>query len=143
MTPETSAKTIQYVAYSFFGFAIIWGLAPYQSINEPARILLDILDWPFGDRAALSRSEMWLSAIGAGLTVAISIFLIGVVAPAIRASNRQVIRVTIWAFIAWYVVDSAGSYASGVGSNVFFNTIFLAMVLFPLLLVRLEKDDSP
>jgi len=139
MTPKTSAKLVKLVAWGFLAFAFVWALAPYGAVNEPARLLLDLLDWPLGDAAPdLSRSEMWLSSIGAGLVVGISILLLGVVAPAVEASNKKTVRVTIWAFIGWYVVDSAGSVASGVPSNAVFNAVFLAAILIPLLTVRYE-----
>ncbi len=140
MTPQNSAKTIRYVAYAFIGFAVIWGLAPYQGINWPSRALLDLLNWPFGDGAPVfSQSEMWLSSIGAGLTFAISVMLIGIVAPAAKKMDRNTIRVTIWAFIVWYLVDSVGSVASGVPSNALFNLILLVAILVPLVLI---KDDG-
>ena len=140
MTPTNSAKMTKIVAWGFIAFAFVWGLAPYQPINAPSRILLDILDWPFGDAALVfDRSEMWLSSIGAGLVVAISIMLLGIVAPAVKNSDRKIVRVTIWAFIAWYIVDGAGSAASGVLSNIFFNTILLVLILIPLCLLRYEE----
>jgi len=139
MTSETSAKTITIISYGFLVFAFVWGLAPYVAINAPARLLLDVLDWPPGTAsAALDRNTMWLSSIGAGLTVLVSILLLGIVVPAVRARDRRVIRVTIWAAIAWYIVDGAGSIASGVASNVFFNSFLLAGMLVPLLMVRFK-----
>lgn len=139
MTPKNSAKMTLIVAYSFLAFAFVWGLAPYQAINAPARILLDILDWPFGDAAPmLNKSEMWLSSIGAGLVVALSLMLIGIVVPALEQSNKKIIRVTIWAFIAWYIVDGIGSIFSGVPSNVFFNSILLIPLLIPLFTIKYE-----
>jgi len=139
MTPKTSAKLLKLAAWGFLAFALVWALAPYSAVNEPARLLLDFLAWPLGDAApALNRSEMWLSSIGAGLVVALSVILLGIVAPAVEASNKKAVRVAIWAFIGWYLVDSAGSVASGVPSNAVFNTFFLAMLLIPLLAVRYE-----
>jgi len=141
MTPKTSAKIVKLVAWGFIGFAFIWGLAPYQAVNEPSRMLLDLLDLPYGDAApVLDRSQMWLSSIGAGLVVAISIMLLGIVAPAVAKSDKKIVQVTIWAFIGWYVVDGAGSVASGVASNVIFNTVFLVVILAPLLLVKYEAS---
>ena len=141
MTPKNSAKMVKIVAWVFIGFAFIWGLAPYQAVNAPARALLDLLDLPFGDAAlVLNRSEMWLSSIGAGLVLALSIMLLGIVAPALEKSDKVVVRVTIWAFIGWYLVDGAGSIASGVASNVLFNSLFLGLILAPLLLVKYENN---
>ncbi len=143
MTPKTSAILIKLAAWGFMVFAFVWALAPYGAISEPARLLLDLLDWPLGDAApALSRSEMWLSSVGAGLVVAVSIMLLGIVVPAIKRSDRKTVRVTIWAFVGWYIVDSAGSAASGVPSNVFFNTLFLIAILVPLLALRYDEPES-
>jgi len=144
MTPHTSAKFIRITAWGFIGFAVIWGLAPYTPVNAPAHMLLDLLDWPYGDAPALlTRSEMWLSSIGAGMVMAMSIMLLGIVAPAAQNSNKPVVRVTIGAFIVWFIVDSAGSAASGVVSNVFFNMVFLAAILVPLLAIRYESQAKP
>ncbi len=144
MTPRTSAKMTRIVAWGFIGFAAVWGLAPYGAINEPARMLIDLLDWPYGDAApVLDRSQMWLSSIGAGLVVAISVMLLGIVAPALENSDRSIVRVTIWAFVGWYIVDGAGSAAAGVVSNVFFNTVLLAAIMVPLLLIRYDGEAKP
>jgi len=150
MSPQNSAKLTRIVAYGFLAFAFVWGLAPYGGFGEASRLLLDLLDWPFGDAApALDRSEMWLSSIGAGLTVAICIMLLGIVVPALERSDKNTIRVTIWAFVAWYVVDSVGSAASGVASNAAFNLILLAFnlillaaILVPLMAIRYEESSS-
>jgi len=143
MTPKTSAILIKLAAWGFLAFAFIWALAPYGAISEPARLLLDLLDWPLGDAApALSRSEMWLSSVGAGLVAAISIMLLGIVVPAIKRSDRKTVRVTIWAFVGWYIIDSAGSVASGVASNAVFNTLFLIAILVPLMALRYDKPES-
>ena len=140
MTKKTSATLIKFAAWGFIAFAFVWGLAPYTAINAPSRVLLDVLDWPFGDGApSLTRSEMWLSSIGAGLVLGVSIMLLGIVAPAIRNGQKQVGRVTAWAFVGWYVMDGLGSAVAGVPSNVFFNTILLIMILVPLLMVRYEE----
>ena len=141
MTPHNSAKMIKIVAWGFVAFAVVWGLAPYGPVSAPAQMLLDLLDWPFGDGSALTRSEMWLSSIGAGLVAAICIMLLGIVAPAVQAGNKQVARVTTWAFVAWYIVDGLGSYAAGVGSNVFFNSILFIAIIIPLTTVRFDKDS--
>ncbi len=131
------------VAWIFIGFAAIWGLAPYETINEPARILIDILDWPIGDAPAkITRSQMWLSSIGAGLIVAVSIIMLGIIVPALRNSNKPIIKTTIYAFTAWFVIDSAGSIAAGVMSNALFNTLFFALVLIPLVMIRTEENNT-
>ncbi len=76
---------------------------------------------------------MWLSAIGAGLLGAVSVFLGGIVVPVIKEGNRPVVRTTIIAMMVWYIIDGIGSIAAGVSSNVLFNSVYLVLVLVPLL----------
>ncbi len=133
MTAEKRSKFMMIIAIVFALYSLLWGLAPYESINLPARFILDVSDWPFDKTAkVLDRNTQWLSAISAGLLFAISIFLGGIVAPAIKEKNQVIIRTTIIAFIAWYLIDSVGSVAAGVPSNAVFNTIYLVLVLIPL-----------
>ncbi|MFK8012737.1 MAG: hypothetical protein AB8B80_11890 [Marinicellaceae bacterium] len=137
MSLELRAKLMQIVAMGFLLFSIMWALAPYTSINLPSRFLLDLLDWPLNNLSAeLSRDVMWLSSIGAGLLVAFSIFLYGIVAPAIKTYDKSIINVSKLAIIAWYIVDSVGSIASGVLSNAIFNTVFFIMVMIPLIGIK-------
>ncbi len=133
MSLNTRSRFMMIISIIFFIYSILWGIAPYTSINFPSRIILDLSDWPVDSLSVpLDRNTMWLSAIGAGLLGAVSIFLGGIVAPAIKEGNKRVIRVTILAMIFWYIMDSAGSIASGVNSNIFFNSIYLLLVLTPL-----------
>ena len=85
---------------------------------------------------------MWLSSIGAGLVFAICIFLLGIVVPAVRRSDKKTARVTLWAFLGWFIVDGVGSAASGVPSNILFNSILLAGIVIPLLLLRYENESA-
>jgi len=122
------------VAVIFFIYSVLWALAPYPSINLPARYILDLSDWPLDNlESPLDRNTQWLSSIAAGILVAVSIFLGGIVVPAIKERNISIIRTTIIAMVTWYLIDSIGSVASGVASNVFFNSIYLVLILIPLL----------
>ncbi len=133
MSAEKRSTFMLVVAVTFIIYSILWGLAPYESANLPARFILDLADWPFDKTSlALDKNTMWLSSIGAGLLAAFSIILGGIVAPAIKEGNQSIIRTTAVAMVVWYLIDSVGSIASGVASNAFFNTIFLIMVLIPL-----------
>ena len=134
MSAEARSKFMLVIAIIFAIYSILWGLAPYESINFPARFILVVSDWPLDKAAvALDKNSMWLSSIGAGLLAALSIFLGGIVAPAIKQGNRSIIQTTIFAILAWYLIDSIGSVASGIPSNVFFNTVYTVLVLIPLL----------
>jgi len=139
MSLTTRANILMVVSIVFAIYSLLWGLAPFTEFNISARLILDLADWPV-DRlsAPLDKNTMWLSAIGAGLLGAISIFLGGIVVPALKQGNKPVINTTIVAMTFWYVIDSVGSIAAGVSSNVFFNSIYLALVLMPLTFI--SKD---
>lgn len=134
MSAATRSTFMVVIAILFGLYSILWGLAPFESLNLPARLILDVSDWPFDKTSAvLDKNTMWLSSIGAGLLLAISIILGGIVAPAIKHKDKHIIRIAILAMVAWYLVDSIGSIAAGVSSNVVFNTFYLLLVLIPLI----------
>ena len=134
MSLELRFKLIRIVAIVLALYAVIWGLAPFTPINISARFLLDVLDWPIDNTAqALDRNTKWLSAIGASLLAAIAVLLWGIIAPALKRGDAEVARTALLAFVAWYVIDGAGSIAAGVHSNVVFNTIYLVAMIGPLI----------
>ena len=95
MSLTMRANFLMVIAIIFFIYSILWALAPYPAINLPARFILDIADWPLNNLSTpLDRNTQWLSAIGAGVLAAISIFLGGIVAPAIKNRNTSIIRIT-------------------------------------------------
>lgn len=137
MSLNTRSKFMMIVAVVFFIYSILWALAPYPSLNLPARFILDLADWPLDNLATpLDRNTQWLSSIAAGILAAVSIFLGGIVVPAIKERNVSIVHTTIAAMVIWYLIDSIGSIASGVASNVFFNSIYLVLILIPLLGIK-------
>jgi len=129
------------VAIVFALYSILWGLAPFDTLNFPARLILDLADWPLDNYSApLTSNTKFLSAIGAGLLGAISVFLGCLVVPAIREGNETVLRTTILAMSTWYVIDGIGSIASGVASNLIFNSVYLALVIVPILWKDTEEE---
>jgi len=140
MTLKARAKFVKTIAIILIIYSALWSLAPYSSINLPARFILDMADWPIDNLATpLSRNMMWMSSISAGLLIAISVFFYGIVAPAVLHANKPIIKTTIVAMLLWYAVDSFGSIAAGVLSNAVFNTIYLILILFPLIGIKQKK----
>lgn len=137
MSPRTGAIFMRVVAIVFGVYAVLWGLAPFPEVNLPARVILDLSDWPIDNLASpLDRNTTWLVSIAAGLLAALAIFLGLVVAPAIEQGDREIVKATVYAFLVWYAIDGIGSYASGVTSNIAFNTLYLVLAMLPLILTR-------
>jgi len=142
MSRNTAAKLTHIVSWVLIIYSLVWATAAYGPIDAPARLLLDILAWPIGDgRPVWDAQLMWLSSIGAGLLMTLGVFFLGIVTPALREGDWHVIKVTITAIVAWYVIDSAGSIAAGFFANAVINTLMLVPLLAPLVMVKI--DDTP
>ena len=128
-----SVMLLRLVCYGLLAFVVVWYLAVFPPLDKPASLLLDTIVWPIdGSHDVLSRDARFLSGVGAGLLTAMTLFLQLVVAPELETGNFRVLRGATLSILAWYLVDSTGSYASGVASNVMFNTGFLLLLLYPL-----------
>ena len=139
MNTNTGAKVVKAVSWILILYALIWGSAAYPPFDTPARILLDILAWPYGDgRPDWGENIMWMSSIGAGLLMAFGMLFLLVLTPAIARNDRQTVRNFVLAIIGWFVIDSIGSIASGFTANAVINAITLVPLLVPLLLIKWE-----
>jgi len=138
-------KLMRLACYGFLAFAFFWWLATIPSLDWPAKLILDISDWPIdGSHDNLSRDAQFLSAIGSGLLAGFSFLLLLVVVPEIERGNSAVVRGTVVALLAWYFIDSIGCLLLGIVSNAILNTIYLATILPPLLLAaRALKSAVP
>ncbi len=140
MSLHARAKFLLVVSIIFGIYSLLWALAPFPTVNFPARLILDAADWPIDNLSAtLDKNTMFLSAIGAGLLAAISIFLGKIVVPAIKQRNKSIINTTILAMCVWYTIDGIGSIAAGVSTNVVFNSVYLILVLIPLVGINENK----
>jgi len=132
---DRAVLLMQLACFGFLAFAFSWWLATIPALDWPARIILDISDWPIdGSHDNLSRDARFLSAIGAGLLAGFSLLLLLVVVPEIKRGNSAIVRGTSIALIAWFVIDSVGCLLLGITSNAILNCIYLATILPPLLL---------
>lgn len=139
MSTVTNAKLplllMKLACLGYLAFALLWWLATIPSLDLPARLILDISDWPIdGSHDNLTRDARFITAIGSGLLTGLSLLLLLVVIPELERGNTRVIRGTIIALVGWYVVDSVGCILLGIVSNAVLNTIYLLLFLVPLLM---------
>ena len=114
-------------------FGPVFFLGSMPETLEPARWTLDLLSWPLdGATSYASADTRFLSALtggfllGWGLTIwCLSIWVYDAAPEGVRKS-------VVTGAIAWFLLDSAGSAASGNASNVFFNTLILLVAVGPL-----------
>lgn len=136
MSPHAASQFLKVVSVVSFGMAVIFASAAFASVDGASSLMLDFLAWPLGDGVSLAQETRWLAAIGGGVWASLSVLYYLVVAPAVARGDDEARRGGLIAIIVWFVVDSAGSIASGVASNALFNVPFLVLFLVPLLGVR-------
>lgn len=121
-------------------FGPVFFLGTMISTSEPARLALDLLSWPVDGMPTYTSTDIrFLSALTGGFLLGwgvmiwcLRIWLYDVAPEAVR-------RVVLVSLLSWFVLDSAGSIASGTTSNVFFNVFFLLLAVGPLWLPASEQ----
>ncbi len=114
-------------------FGPVFALGAMEATSEPARWTLDLLSWPLDGRESYDFATMrFLSALTGGF-----LFGWGVMIWCLRAwvydiAPEPVRRTVLTSLLAWFVLDSAGSIASGTPSNAFFNILVLLLAVGPL-----------
>ncbi len=144
MSPKTAASLLRIVGAGFLLAGLVFASAAFAGIDALGVLFLDLLKWPLdGNPDALGQDARWLSGVGGGLLAGYATAILMIIAPAIERGDQSARRGAIAAIAVWFVVDSAGSIAAGVGSNALFNALFAAMYLFPLIAVNFAGAGRP
>ena len=100
---------------------------------DPARLTLDLLSWPVdGATTYASPDTRFLSALTGGFLLGWGVMIWCLSTWVYDAAPEGVRRTVLAGVLAWFVLDSAGSIASGNASNAVFNIIVLFIAVGPL-----------
>lgn len=114
-------------------FGPIFALGTMAATSEPARWSLDLLSWPLdGLQTFTDPTTQFLSALTGGFLFGWGVMVFCLRRWVYDASPEGVRKSVLMGVVAWFVLDSAGSWASGNTSNVFFNVIVLLICVGPL-----------
>ena len=114
-------------------FGPIFFLGTMTSTLEPARLTLDILSWPIdGATTFASPDTRFLSAVTGGFLLGWGVMIWCLSTWVYDAAPEGVRRTVLTGILAWFVLDSAGSIASGNASNAVFNIAVLVLAVGPL-----------
>ncbi|WP_293905935.1 hypothetical protein [Phenylobacterium sp.] len=114
-------------------FGPIFFLGTMAPTLEPARLTLDILSWPIdGATTYASPDTRFLSALTGGFLMGWGVMIWCLSMWVYDAAPEGVRRSVLTGTIAWFLLDSAGSIASGTPSNAAFNAVVLLVAVGPL-----------
>ena len=128
---------------ALFGLLFFLALLPFFSGVMP--VMLDMAIWPILDGGqGFERTETrLLAAITGGLCVGMGVMIYLVAERVFRRDPALGRILVLWPTLAWFCVDSLGSVLAGGAANVIWNTIFLALVLFPVLVPAKDARFRP
>lgn len=111
----------------------IFFLGTMPPTQEGARLTLDILSWPLdGATTWASPDTRFLSALTGGFLTGWGVMIWCLASWVYDAAPEAVRRTVLTSVLAWFVLDSAGSIASGNPSNALFNVAVLLLGVGPM-----------
>lgn len=111
--------------------------------SEPARLTLDILSWPLdGLQTYASPDTRFLSALTGGFLLGWGVTIWYLSARVYDIAPEVVRQAVLTGLLAWFVLDSSGSIASGNVSNAIFNVFVLLLAVGPLWRPARREDPS-
>ena len=114
-------------------FGPIFFLGSMTATMEPARLTLDILSWPLDGATTYAAGETrFLSALAGGFLLGWGVTIWCLSTWVYDLAPEGVRKSVVTGAVAWFLLDSAGSAASGNALNVLFNALFLIVAVGPL-----------
>jgi hypothetical protein len=133
-------KVTAVVVGSFGPVFFLGTMLPY---SEPARITMDLLSWPIdGQQDFQAPTTRFLSALTGGFLFGWGVMIWCLSVWVYDLAPEFVRRSALAGLFAWFILDSAGSIASGNASNAFINIIILLIAVGPLWL-PVAPHDKP
>lgn len=133
MTNELHKRWLLVTGISIAVFGPIFSLGGVEATAEAARWSLDLLSWPLdGNMDYRAPTTRFLTVLTGGFLFGWGIMVLLLRQWVFDAAPDAVRRSVLGGLVAWFLLDSAGSIASGNGSNALFNILVLAILAGPL-----------
>lgn len=124
---------LKFTAIVVGSFGPVFFLGTMLSTSEPARWSLDFLSWPIdGLQTYEASTTRFLSALTGGFLFGWGVCIWFLQKWVYDLAPEGVRKSVLLGLLAWFVLDSAGSVASGNISNAFFNVLVLLIAVGPL-----------
>ncbi len=133
MSHALHKKWLKVTAVVVGSFGPVFALGSMMATAEPARLTLDILSWPLdGATTYASPDTRFLSAVTGGFLLGWGVLIWRLSSDVYDAAPEAVRKTVLASLLSWFVLDSAGSIASGNPSNALFNVVVLLIGVGPL-----------
>ena len=133
MTHQFHKSYLKFTAFVVGSFGPIFFLGTMLPTSEPARWTLDFLSLPIdGLQSYESPTTRFLSALTGGFLFGWGVCIWCLQKWVYDKAPNEVRKAVVVGILAWFVLDSSGSIASGNASNALFNVVVLALAIGPL-----------
>ena len=106
----------------------------------PWSLLFDLLDWPLdGRRPRFAGKTSAVNAVAGGVMVGWGTLMHGIVRGPFRRGDTTLATPMLVSVLAWFAVDSTGSFAADLPGNVALNVAFLGLFVPPLVGLRRDR----
>ncbi|MDH4411661.1 MAG: hypothetical protein QE484_00030 [Rhizobium sp.] len=111
---------------------LIVALGAHPATALPATLLTDLVFWPFdGAQTLEAPAARVLAAISGGVMVGWGVMIWLVIDRLLPVDPRLARLLVVESTLAWYLVDSTGSFVSGATVNVLLNTVLMLAIVVP------------
>lgn len=133
MTSAQHRNWLKFTAIAIAVFGPIFSLGTIPALAEPARWSLDLLAWPLdGAQDYAADTSRFLTAITGGFLLGWGVTVWFLATSVHELAPEPVRRAVVGGLLAWFLLDSAGSIASGHAMNAGFNVVVLLILVGPL-----------
>ncbi len=115
------------------GFGFMIAAAAHPAGGGLTIFFADLLIWPYdGNPGELDQVTRFISAISGGIMIGWGLLLWMTVTQVLPRAPEVARRMILISIVTWFVIDSAGSFVSGVPLNVIGNLLFVIAFLVPV-----------
>jgi len=133
MSKSLHKKYLKVSAVLVGSFGPIFFLGTFPSLSEPIRLAADFLAWPIEGAQTYDHPDTrFLGALTGGFLLGWGVLIWLLSGDPFDAAPEAIRRAVVGGFLAWFVLDSAGSITSGNTSNAIFNIIVLLAFVGPM-----------
>lgn len=133
MSESFHKKYLKISAVLVASFGPIFFLGTFASTTEPIRLAADFLAWPIDGKQTYDHPDTrFVGALTGGFLTGWGVLIWLLSGDVYDAAPEAVRRAVVGGFLAWFVLDSAGSITSGNPSNAFFNIFVLLAFVGPM-----------